>query len=230
VPTRPALVPIVSPAVWVALLRGVTVPDVGLKVLLPAAEKRRVLGSARGSMLFTHFGLSGPVALDVSRHISGQPQPEMLSLECDYLPARRESDLDEEFRRAGAEAGKRQISSLIPDELPRRLAESIVERSDLRPTARVAELSRDGRARLVAALKRDLISISGTRGFKSAEVTAGGIALDEIDSRSMQSKLVPNLYVAGELLDLDGPIGGYNFQAAFSTGWLAGTSVEAAGA
>ena len=79
-------------------------------------------------------------------------------------------------------------------------------------------------AALAVALKRTIISISGTRGFAKAEVTAGGVSLDEIDSRTMESKLIPGLYFAGEILDLDGPIGGYNFQAAFSTGVLAGRS------
>jgi predicted flavoprotein YhiN len=87
---------------------------------------------------------------------------------------------------------------------------------------RVAELSRHERTALIDALKRTAISISGTLGFKKAEVTAGGVSLDEVDSRTMQSKLAPGLYFAGEILDLDGPIGGYNFQSAFSTGWLAG--------
>ena len=86
-------------------------------------------------------------------------------------------------------------------------------------------LSKAERARLVDQLKRCEIRVTGSRGFDKAEVTAGGVALDEVDSRTMQSKLVPNLYLAGEILDLDGFIGGYNFQAAFSTGWLAGESV-----
>jgi len=94
------------------------------------------------------------------------------------------------------------------------------------PTERkAAALSKPERTRLVETVKRLQIPIAGTLGFKKAEVTAGGVALDEVDSRTMQSKLAPELLVAGEVLDLDGPIGGYNFQAAFSTGWLAGESV-----
>ncbi len=85
--------------------------------------------------------------------------------------------------------------------------------------------AKNERGRLVDQLKRCRIRVTGSRGFEKAEVTAGGVALDEVDSRTMQSKLVPNLYLAGEILDLDGFIGGYNFQAAFSTGWLAGESV-----
>ena len=231
VPPRPALVPIVTATQWVTQLRGITVPDVALRVLAPPKhaeanpEKRRVLGSARGSLLFTHFGLSGPVALDVSRYVSGEEHPESLTLECDFAPNRRAGEVDEVIRQSIAENGKRQLASLLPDDLPRRLSEALVELIGASNESRAAELTREGRAKLVAAIKQTQIPIQGTRGFKSAEVTAGGVALNEIDSRTLQSKVVPGLYVAGELLDLDGPIGGFNFQAAFSTGWLAGMSV-----
>jgi predicted flavoprotein YhiN len=89
----------------------------------------------------------------------------------------------------------------------------------------VAELSKAERTGLIQGLKATAIPISGSMGFKKAEVTAGGVLLAEVDSRTMESKVTPNLFIAGEILDLDGPIGGYNFQAAFSTGWLAGESV-----
>jgi predicted flavoprotein YhiN len=92
----------------------------------------------------------------------------------------------------------------------------------LAPDRRAAALSKPDRINLTRAIKGSRLPIAGTLGFGKAEVTAGGVALDEVDSRTMQSKLVPGLYLAGELLDLDGPIGGYNFQAAWSTGWLAG--------
>ena len=93
------------------------------------------------------------------------------------------------------------------------------------PDRPAAEFSKAERRRLVQTVKRLDIPVAGTMGFRKAEVTAGGVALEEVDSRTMQSRIVPNLYFAGELLDLDGPVGGYNFQAAFSTGWLAGESV-----
>jgi predicted Rossmann fold flavoprotein len=105
------------------------------------------------------------------------------------------------------------------------LVEALMQRAGVPDDRRVAELSRAERAALIAALKATAIPISGSMGFKKAEVTAGGVSRAEVDSRTMQSKVTPNLYVAGEILDLDGPIGGYNFQAAFSTGWLAGESV-----
>jgi predicted flavoprotein YhiN len=97
--------------------------------------------------------------------------------------------------------------------------------SELNPESRAAELSKEGRRRLARWIKRAVMPVQGTRGYKKAEVTAGGASLKEVDSSTMQSKRAPGLYLAGEVLDLDGPIGGYNFQAAFSTGYLAGESV-----
>jgi hypothetical protein len=94
----------------------------------------------------------------------------------------------------------------------------------LSPETRAAEWPKAKRRDVAAAIKRQPIGVSGTRGFKKAEVTAGGVALSEVDSRTMESRLCPRLFLAGEILDLDGPIGGYNFQAAFSTGWLAGSN------
>jgi predicted flavoprotein YhiN len=108
----------------------------------------------------------------------------------------------------------------------RRLAEAMIVQAGLDPERRAAEIGKADRHRLLLAIKRLPIPISGSLGFQKAEVTAGGVSLEEVDSRSMQSKRVPRLFFAGELLDLDGPIGGYNFQAAFSTGYLAAESVE----
>jgi hypothetical protein len=232
---RPALVPITVSAEWVRQLSGVTIPDVAVKVLEPAieppAEAKRSrtaassLAARRGSFLFTHFGLSGPVVLDVSRAVSGHARPSSLVLECDFLPAISQPDLKREIDRQAAAAGGKQLLGLLPAELPRRLLEALFEQLELPLERRAAEFGREARERLIAAIKQTRIAIQGTRGFEKAEVTAGGVSLDEVDSRSMVSKLCPGLYLAGEVLDLDGPIGGYNFQAAFSTGWLAGSSV-----
>jgi predicted Rossmann fold flavoprotein len=208
-------------------LQGVTIPDVELRVIEPAGPggKDRLLARRRGSFLFTHFGLSGPVALDVSREISGHPEPRKLVLVCDFLPTMNEAALVEWFVQQAATAGRKQLASVLPEELPRRLTTALLAELGLPPERKAAEVSKADRGRLVKAIKQMAIPVSGTRGFKKAEVTAGGIALDEVDSRTMASKRVPNLYLAGEVLDLDGPIGGYNFQAAFSTGWLAGSSL-----
>jgi hypothetical protein len=228
---QPALVPITTDLAWVRQLQGITLGDVAVRVVeLPdqdhgAASKVHCLAERRGSLLFAHFGLSGPAVLDVSRAVSGHPRPQSLGLMCDLLPGMAPAAFDEMLRDQSVREGKKQLVSLLPDRLPRRLISTVLEVSGLSPDQKAAELGSRGRARVVEAFKRLTISISGTRGFKKAEVTAGGVALDEIDSRTMQSKLVENLYWAGEVLDLDGPIGGYNFQAAWSTGFLAGQSM-----
>ena len=174
---------------------------------------------------FTEASLSGPVAMDVSRAVTAAKSPRDVVLEADFQPAASASDLEERLRSAIARDGRRQLANLWSDELPRRLVDALVARSKVPLDRRGAELSTAERRRFIEQLKQCRISLSGTRGFDKAEVTAGGVALDEVDSRDMQSKLVPNLFLAGEILDLDGFIGGYNFQAAFSTGWLAGESV-----
>jgi predicted Rossmann fold flavoprotein len=227
VPPRPALVPITTDAPWVREQSGVTLPDVVLRVVEPDVEggKPRVLAERRGSLLFTHFGLSGPVALDVSRAVSGHPEPRSLAVICDLLPAVKPQTLDDALRTQGAAAGKRQLVSLLPEQVPKRLSETLLALAGVSPEQKAAELSARARRQIVETLKQLSIPVSGTCGFKKAEVTAGGVALDEVDSRTMQSKVAANLYLAGEVLDLDGPIGGYNFQAAWSTGYLAGQSV-----
>lgn len=217
----PALVPLRVTASWIGTLRGITVSDVGVRVL----EGERVLASRRGSLLFAHFGLSGPVVLDVSRAVSRHPNPASLQLEVDFLPGRKEHDLDEALRIESLSAGKKQLASVLAEALPKRLAEVLVQEAGMPADRRAAGLTRMERAQLVRCIKQLRLPIAGTLGFGKAEVTAGGVALEEVDSRTMQSKRVPGLYIAGELLDLDGPIGGYNFQSAFSTGWLAGERV-----
>jgi len=230
---RPALVPIVTDAAWVADLQGITIPDVLLRVAEAGsgpspggagARRDKLQGEWRGALLFTHFGLSGPVILDASRVVSVCPRGKRPLLQCDLVPGVKEEQLDEMLAAASTRSGRR-VVALLERWLPRRLADVLVEQAQLASDRRAAELSRQERLRLVQAVKRLSIRTTGTLGFEKAEVTAGGVSLSEIDSRTMESKRVPGLFVAGELLDLDGPIGGYNLQAAFSTGYLAGESV-----
>jgi predicted Rossmann fold flavoprotein len=217
---RPALVPVRVAAPWVAGLRGVTLTGVGLRVL----DGPETLAKAHGSLLFAHFGLSGPVVLDVSRVISGHPRPETLVLELDLLPGRDEAELDDWLRQESIASAKKQLAVVLAARSPRSLCDSLLTLASLQVDRRAAALSRADRARLVNLLKRLRVPVTGTLGFEKAEVTAGGVDLAEVDSRSMRSLRVADLFIAGEVLDLDGPIGGYNFQSAFSTGWLAGTA------
>jgi predicted Rossmann fold flavoprotein len=218
---RPALVPLTVSAPWVHELRGVTLPDVAVRIV----DDQRCLASRRGSLLFAHFGLSGPVALDVSRVVSRHSKPQTLVLEIDLLPGLKEADLDDYLRREAIDSGKKLLAVVLAQHLPRRLSDMLLLQTGFSADRKAAALSRAERARLVQAFKGLRLPITGTLGFGKAEVTAGGVGLDEVDSRTLQSKKVPGLWIAGEVLDLDGPIGGYNFQAAFSTGWLAGQSV-----
>jgi predicted Rossmann fold flavoprotein len=221
VPPRPALTPITVTLPWVEELRGITLADVGVRVL----ENQKCLADRRGSLLFAHFGLSGPVVLDISRVVSGHSQPGELIVELDLLPALKEPALDDFLRKESLALGKKQLAVVLSTLLPRRLCDVLLSLAGMAVDRKAAALSRDDRICLVQGVKHLRLPITGTLGFQKAEVTAGGVSLDEVDSRTMRSKLVPNLWVAGEVLDLDGPIGGYNFQAAWSTGWLAGSTV-----
>jgi predicted Rossmann fold flavoprotein len=216
---KPALVPLRVGAEWVHSLRGVSVADAVASVYFGA----QLVQSRREALLFTHRGLSGPAILDVSRATARQREPENTVLRLDLLPDLSREALDHRFQ-LEARRGRRNISSLLPDELPRRLADCLLKSAAIPPDRMGAELSRDERRRLVGVIKDLAVPIVGTLGFDKAEVTSGGVSLEEIDSKTLESRLVSGLHFAGEILDLDGLIGGYNFQAAWSTGWLAGES------
>lgn len=220
VPPRPALVPLTTSAPAIGELRGITLGDVSVQII----EGEKSLIARRGSLLFAHFGLSGPVILDVSRAVSARDPAATpgLVLAIDLLPGVPEAAVTEWLREESLASGKKQLAVVLAQRMPRRLADVVLGAAGLPIERKATGLTKEERGRLVRAIKQWRVPVTGTLGFKKAEVTAGGVALDEVDSRTMQSKLVPNLFFAGEVLDLDGPIGGYNFQAAWSTGWLAG--------
>ncbi len=224
----PALTPLLSTEEWALSLKGVTIDDVELKVVETSTNvdspRDLTIGQSRGSFLFTHFGFSGPVALDISGAITRHPHRKALRLLCDWIPSIGREELRSQLKQFSQRAGRQPISSCLTPWLPKRLAEQVLVNAQIPLTTRSAELGKRQLSDLVLALKETCFSIPGTLGFEKAEVTAGGVCLDEIDSKTMQSKRVPGLYLAGEVLDLDGPIGGYNFQAAFSTGFLAGAN------
>jgi predicted Rossmann fold flavoprotein len=216
---RPALVPIRVGLAWVSGLRGLSVPD----TIVSVYSGGDLLQSRREAVLFTHQGLSGPAILDVSRAAVKRIDSEPLVLRLDLIPEVSREELNLRFQ-AEARRGRKSIISLLPEQLPRRLAECLVPAAAIPADRMGPDLSRDERLRLVAVVKELRLPILGTLGFEKAEVTSGGIALEEIEPKTLESRLVPGLYFAGEVLDLDGLIGGYNFQAAWSTGWLAGES------
>lgn len=227
--TRPALVPLVGGFAWSHALSGLTLDDCVASVYsrdvweTKAPSKRKPLVSRRSSWLFTHLGFSGPAAMDVSGTITQAEHFGDVTLVVDLVPDLETHQVQAALAdRSGG--GRRTTTAVIADWLPSRLAESIVRACDAESS--IAELPREKQMSLVAAVKSATFPIQGTRGFAKAEVTAGGVKLSEVDPRTMESRLAQNLYIAGEVLDLDGWIGGYNFQAAFSTGRAAGMAAS----
>jgi predicted Rossmann fold flavoprotein len=215
---RPALVPLDAGAEWVAGLKGLSVADAAASVRDP---DHGVIGRRREGVLFTHFGLSGPAILDVSRFVARSDCASRLTLRLDLVPEESQEELDRGLQ-AACRQGRRPPASLLPSALPRRLGECLVAVAGIPSDRMSPDLSRDERRRLISAIKDLNLPIRGTLGFPKAEVTSGGVSLDQVDPGTLESRMRPGLHFAGEILDLDGPIGGYNFQAAWSTGWLAG--------
>ncbi len=224
VPTRPALVPLQVRTDWVPTLKGLTLPDVVASI---QGATGPALCERREAILFAHFGLTGPAILDVSRAIARSEDPQSLDLVIDLVPTERLDALDQQLQ-AASRQGRKQVSSLLPSAIPRRLADALLIASRI-PSDRVGpDLTREERGRLVSNIKRLRLPVQGTLGFGKAEVTSGGVHLDEVDSQTLESRLCSGLFFAGEVLDLDGLIGGYNFQGAWSMGWLVGESISPA--
>jgi predicted Rossmann fold flavoprotein len=163
--------------------------------------------------------------MDVSRWFERAPPWRRPSLVVDWAASSSEDAVRAALARAIEERPAQAVSDALPASLPARLREALCASVGVTPGRRGAEVSRAERHALVQAVKRTTLDVSGTRGFDHAEVTAGGVALPEVDPGTMASRLVPGLFVVGEILDVDGPIGGFNFQAAFSTAELAGRAV-----
>lgn len=235
----PALVPVLSTCTWANAIKGVTIEDTVVEVWQPdlsvdvnsdlsksdlKKRKSRCLIRREGSFLFTHWGFSGPVVLDVSREIALHPERKRLELVVDFLPSQSLDRFYDFLLSKKSSSGKQIVGNLLGDLFPKRLADSLLAAAGVDLQMRNAEMSKRELSLIVSQVKRCRFPISGTLGFEKAEVTSGGVSLNEIDSSTMQSKKTSGLYFAGEVLDLDGPIGGFNFQSAFSTGWLAGMS------
>jgi predicted Rossmann fold flavoprotein len=220
-PTVPALVPLLlHHSMFHTTLSGLS-QEVALTTLVDGREVDR----RTGSLLWTHFGISGPVVMDASRFWTlATNRGARVDLYGNFVPGRSPDELKEWFVRQTVEHPKRSLVRTLSLLVPDRFAESLCSHCSCDPQNIMAQLARTDRDRLLNALTRFRFSIEGDRGWNFAEVTAGGVPLEEINYRTMESKLIPGLYLAGELLDCDGRIGGFNFQWAWTTGWLAGRS------
>ncbi len=222
---RPALAPVISSASLCKSLQGLTMDDVAIKIV-PSKDYSKKLArhrhEYRGGFLWTHFGCSGPTAMNVSRWISDLSDYSTARLMVDVLPDCSAESLSNWLTEGKSTASSKFVKNFLGQRFPSRLVEVLLESCQLRDSTPMAELSKAGIQALIQNLKRLTIPVHGTRGYPKAEVTAGGVVLAEVDFQTMQSRIVDGLFLAGEILDLDGPIGGYNFQAAWSTGHTAG--------
>jgi predicted Rossmann fold flavoprotein len=225
-PLRPALTPLTSPESRVHELSGLTLEDVLVRAEVvaqtrdtkPLKLERR---ESRGGFLWTHKGCSGPTCMNVSRCFSDRGLEDRLELVVDLLPDASVQQLEEWIAQETRQSN-RALSTVLSHRIPKRLASSILQSIGANYDPHMAELPKAIRVKMIESLKQYRIAISGTLGYPKAEVTAGGVELGEVNFQDMQSRRQPGLYLAGEILDLDGPIGGYNFQAAWSTGHSAG--------
>jgi predicted Rossmann fold flavoprotein len=221
VPIRPALVPIETAGDVASRLQGLSLRNVSLHVLVGDRERTEVFGG----MLFTHFGVSGPIVLTVSRDIVDALRArQRVTLSIDLKPALDDGKLDARLLRDLDSYGKRHFHTLLSGLLPRKLIPICIEQTGIPPEKVGGQITAQERKRLASWFKDFRLVATGYRPFSEAIMTAGGVDTREVDPRTMASKLVAGLYFAGEVLDVDGDTGGYNLQAAFSTGWVAGQS------
>jgi len=223
VPTTPALSPLLldaSDAVH-AGVSGVS-HDAELTVWVDGAVGVRLTGS----LLWTHFGISGPVALNASRHwLRAQIEGRPVRMTASFRPGERFDTVDADWQRLAIANPKSSVQTTLASMLPASVAAAILRQLALDGTAALAHVPRDDRRRLSRALVEFPIPVTGSRGYTYAEATAGGVALTEIDAATMASRACPGLTCVGEMLDVDGRIGGFNFQWAWSSGFVAGRAL-----
>jgi len=222
-PLRPALVPLETKEAWVKDLQGLSLKNVEGTVKVDGKK----VDSEFGEMLFTHFGLSGPIILSLSQAVSvalaAKTVPE-ITVELNLKPALTPEVLDKRLQRDFAAFTRKQFKNSLGELLPVKLIPIIVGQSGISPEKPVHQITREERLRLTELLQGLRFTISKTRPIAEAVVTAGGVEVKEINPKTMQSRLVKGLFFAGEIIDVDGYTGGFNLQAAFSTGMAAGTA------
>lgn len=217
----PSLVPIESDSPYIGGLQGLSLRNIEGTVY---ADGKKI-GSEFGEMLFTHFGVSGPIILSLSKCVAEAfaKGAQDVELAIDLKPALDKDKLDARLQRDFTQYSRKQMPNGMKDLLPQRLIAPVLDQAFIDEEKFVNQLSRAERRRLADVLKAFTVPITGTRPIAEAIVTAGGVSLKEIDPKTMESKLIKGLFFAGEVMDIDGYTGGYNLQAAFSTGYAAGT-------
>ncbi len=214
----PALVSLETEVDWCKKLQGLSLKNVSLT--MSCGKKKLFQGF--GEMLFTHYGVSGPLVLSASSFYGRKKGTNAVVLTIDLKPALSEEQLDKRMLRDFEENRNRQFKNALGGLYPAKLISVMIERSGIDPEKKVHEVTKQERRRLVELTKAFTLQVRGKRGFDEAVITQGGVSVKEVNPSTMESKLVRGLYFAGEVLDLDGLTGGFNLQIAWSTGYLAG--------
>ncbi len=223
VPCRPSLVPMEVKEEWIRRLMGLSLRNVTVSVY----QGKKRLFQEFGEMLFTHYGVSGPLIISASSYVGPALKDRDLRLEIDLKPALNEEQMDLRVRRDFEENHNRQFKNALGKLFPSKLIPVMVELSGIDPEKKVNVISREERRRFVHFIKHLPMTVTGLRDFNEAIITRGGVQTKEVDPGTMESKYVRGLYFAGEVLDLDALTGGFNLQIAWSTAYAAGSSIPA---
>ena len=222
---RPSLVPLVIyEKNECKEMQGLSLRNVGIKII--DESKNKLIYEDFGEMLFTHFGVSGPVILSASSVITGIVKERPVRLSIDLKPAITDEQLDERILRDFSKEQNKAFKNSLDELLPKKLIPVIVMQSGIKPEKKVNEVTREERQRLVKLLKNFDMTVTSTRGFNEAIITQGGVNVKEINPSTMESKLVKNIYFAGEVIDVDAVTGGFNLQVAWSTAYAAASHIQ----
>ncbi len=219
---KPSLVSLVCHEGFCTDLQGLALRNVAIKVVDTA--KKKEIYKDMGEMLFTHFGVSGPMILSASSHMRNMEKGRY-EIYVDLKPALTPEQLDSRILRDFSENNNKNFINSLGGLLPRKIIPVVVKLSGIKPTEKVNQITKEQRARLVSVLKEFRITVNDFSPIKDAIVTSGGVKVSEINPKTMESKLCKNLYFAGEVIDVDAYTGGFNLQIAFSTGHLAGENM-----
>ncbi|MBQ1995053.1 MAG: aminoacetone oxidase family FAD-binding enzyme, partial [Clostridia bacterium] len=219
---KPSLVPLVCHEGFCMDLQGLSLRNVEITVL--NTENYKEIYKDFGEMLFTHFGVSGPLVLSASSHMK-DIKPRKYEIHIDLKPALSYEQLDKRIQRDFLENSNKNFINALDALLPKKLVPVIVKLSGIKPAVKVNQITKQQRSELVNLLKDLKVTVNGFRPIEEAIVTSGGVSVKEIDPKTMESKLCKGLYFAGEVIDVDAYTGGFNLQIAFSTGKLAGSSI-----
>ena len=217
----PALVPMECKEPWAAELQGLSLRNVRARIL----DGKKVLYEEFGEMLFTHYGVSGPLILTASSFVGKRLKKKELTLEIDLKPALTDEQLDHRILRDFEENKNRQFKNALGKLFPSKLIPVMVFLSGIDPEKKVNEVTREERQAFVRLIRHLPLTLTGLRDYREAIITKGGVSVKEVDPGTMESKLVKGLYFAGEVLDLDAVTGGFNLQIAWSTGCAAGRGI-----